>query len=167
MNKSSSTSPKKTEKTDITEDVKDTSSEIDSSDLEKNTVSTPVNTSGIEEDGIFGPETIRLAQEIASEKFPEVKITGTISGQTEKVLNYTNIRNQKNSGWFASTDGEMGDSLVSAIQEKVGMPKTGIFNFDLINMLEIIYGCKLMNDIEYPSEFVKKFQSDLNAGRFF
>lgn len=147
--------PVTTPDTDAGVDVPETSSESSVSEIDVT--------------GYMDYNTILAAQKQAQAAGLDTETDGCITGQPAWVLSQPGIAkvvgdNPKKEVWTA--DGNP-SKFVKLIQKKVGLPETGVFDKDVWHFLEVRYGSTIDNWIDDPSETVKLWQTEINAGTFF
>lgn len=114
------------------------------------------NTNKIDEDGKWGKETTKKAQQVFG-----TTVDGIVSNQYS-------IYKEKNPGLFDSTfewkkkPNNCGSSLIKAIQRKVGAEENGFIGPETITLMQKWLGTVQDGYVSNPSSMVKAFQKWLN-----
>ena len=116
---------------------------------------TPTPTHKIAEDGIWGVDTTKKAQEVFG-----TPIDGIVSNQYKYYAS-------KNPGLLSSTfdwktNPKGGSNLIYAIQKLVGTSADGFIGTGTIKAMQRYFGTPVDGKVSYPSMMVKAFQHYLN-----
>ena len=116
---------------------------------------TPTPTHKIAEDGIWGVDTTKKAQEVFG-----TPIDGIVSNQYKYYAS-------KNPGLLSSTfdwktNPKGGSNLIYAIQKLVGTSADGFIGTGTIKAMQRYFGTPIDGKVSYPSMMVKAFQHYLN-----
>lgn len=116
---------------------------------------TPTPTDKIAEDGLWGKDTTRKAQEVFG-----TPIDGIVSNQYKYYAS-------KNKGLLSSTfdwkdNPKGGSNLIYAIQKMVGVSADGFIGTNTIKAMQKYFGTPVDGVVSYPSVMVKAFQHWLN-----
>ena len=114
----------------------------------------------IAEDGIWGKETTKKAQEAFG-----VKITGKVTKQLAK---FKSICKAAVGGWeWTGSSGDGGANLIKEMQKWLGVTVDGHIGPNTIKALQKRMGTPVDGVLSYPSKCVKEFQHWLNKGGFY
>lgn len=110
----------------------------------------------IEEDGVWGKDTTRRAQEVF-----KTTVDGVVSNQKSKYEEENPGLSPSTFEW-ESNPGKSGSSLIKAIQKKVGVKQDGFIGPDTIKAMQKWLGTTQDGKVSKPSQMVKAFQKWLN-----